>query len=81
MFEFVRADGKTNWPYIRQIVYCLLFVWAIGVRFMGVNPFDDFGEGPGQDVTLGTLIDTLFLVALYLFTWHVMYGWRPRIST
>jgi hypothetical protein len=79
MFEFTRSDGKMNWPYLRQILYVLLFVWVVGVQFMNVNPFDDFGEGPGQDVTLATLLDFVSLVAIYLFTWHVMYAGRPRV--
>jgi len=80
MFEFTTPEGKMNWPYLRQIFYVALFVWVVGVRFMNINPFDDFGEAPGQDVTLGTLFDFLALLALYLFTWHVMYPNRPRIK-
>ena len=80
MFDFMRSDGKLNWPYLRQILYVCLFVWVVGVRLMNINPFDDFGEGPGQDVTLGTLIDFASLVALYLFAYHVMYSARPRIN-
>lgn len=79
MFEFTTEGGKMNWPYLRQILYVVLFVWLVGVRLMNVNPFDDFGEGPGQDVTMGTLMDFVALVALYLFTWHVMYSARPRV--
>jgi hypothetical protein len=78
MFEFVRPDGKVNWPYIRQIAYVALFVWLVGVRFMNINPFDDFGEAPGQDVTLGTLLDALSLFAIYIVTWHAIYPARFR---
>ena len=80
MFESLAKNGKVNWPYVRQIAYVSLFVWFVGVRMMNINPFDDFGEGPGQDVTLGTLIDFASLVALYLFAYHVMYSARPRIN-
>ena len=77
MFEFVK-DGKTNWPYIRQILYVCLFVWVVGVRLAGINPFDDFGEN--KDPTLGTLIDFLALYALYIFSWHVMWPLRPKVG-
>lgn len=80
MFESLAKNGKINWPYIRQIFYVGLFTWLVGVRFMNINPFDDFGEGPGQDVTLATGLDLLSLFAIYAVTWFILYPARPRVA-
>jgi len=80
MFESLAKNGKVNWPYVRQIAYVSLFVWFVGVRMMNINPFDDFGEAPGQDVTLGTGLDLLSLFAIYAVTWFILYPARPRVS-
>jgi hypothetical protein len=71
-------DNKIQWPAVRQIGYVLLFTWLVGVRVMGINPFDDFGEG--KEVTLSTFMDAISLVAIYAFTWHVMWPLRPKIG-
>ena len=77
-FEVVKASGKTNWPDIRKTAYVLLLTYIIGVRMLGLYPFDDFSRtnGPGLD----TFFDGLSLYAVWLLNWHVIWGWRPRVS-
>jgi cytochrome c oxidase assembly factor CtaG len=75
--EITTASGKTNWPFFRAVLYCLLATWAVGVRWWGVDPFDDF---MAETVTLSTWIDLLVLVGVYLLMWHVMYPNRPRVG-
>jgi len=76
-FKIVREDGKTDWGSLRAVFYCLLATWVIGVRLLGLDPFDDFMAGL---VTLSTWFDVLALVGVYLLIWHVMYPNRPKIS-
>ena len=77
MFKLVRTDGKTDWASIRAVMYCLLATWIVGVRLLGLDPFDDMFAGK---VTLSTWIDLLCVYGIYLFMWHVMYPNRPKIS-
>lgn len=76
-FKIVREDGKTDWGSIRAVFYCLLATWVLGVRLLGLDPFDDMMAGL---VTLSTWFDLLALVGVYLLIWHVMYPNRPKIS-
>ncbi len=77
-YKLVKTEGgKTNWAYLRHIGYTLLIVWAVGVRLMHVDPFDDIMRG---EITIGTLMDILVLYALWLFVWLVLYPMRPRFN-
>ena len=76
-FKIVREDGKTDWGSIRAVFYCLLAAWVLGVRLLGLDPFDDMMAGA---FTLSTWFDLLALVGVYLLIWHVMYPNRPKVS-
>jgi len=76
-FKIVREDGKTDWGSIRAVMYCVLATWIVGVRLLGLDPFDDFFAGK---VTLSTWIDLLCVWGVYLFCWHIMYPNRPKVS-
>lgn len=78
-FKIVKTEGgKTNWGFYRHIFWTALIVWAIGVRLAGVDPFDDI---LAWKLTLGTLLDVMVLIALWLFVWLVLYPARPRWNT
>jgi hypothetical protein len=74
----IYKDGKFQWPVIRQIGYVALFTWLVGVRLLGINPFDDFTEG--KDPSLATVLDALSLIGIYAFSWHVMWPMRPKLG-
>lgn len=75
--EITKANGDLNWVDLRRFMYVALFVWVVGIRFLGLNIFDDFTRSQG--VGLDTLFDTLALYALWVFTWHIVYPARPRL--
>lgn len=78
-FKIVKTEsGKTNWGFLRHVGYTALIVWAIGVRAMRVDPFDDIYA---WKLDIGTLMDVLVLFALWLFVWLVLYPARPRWNT
>lgn len=68
-------NGKTNWAFARHVGYTLLIVWAVGVRWAGIDPFDDIFA---LKITPATLLDLLALYALWMFVWLVLYPIRPR---
>ncbi len=68
-------NGKRNWGFYRHIFYTAIVVWAIGVRLMHVNPFDDILE---LKITLETVMDLLVLWALWMLVWFIAYPLRPR---
>ena len=70
-------SGKLNWQDFRRVLYVGLFVWAIGIRFLGLNIFDDFARTGG--VGLDTLFDALALYAIWVFTWHIVWPARPKL--
>ncbi len=75
-YKLVKTEGgKTNWALIRHIGYCVLFAWAIGVRLMRVDPFDDIMSG---QITIGTLLDIAVLWVIGMIAWFVLYPARPR---
>ena len=76
--EVTTKSGKTNWQSIRRVGYCLLITWVIGLRMMGMDPFDDFN--PGKGVGLWTLFDALGLVAVYLLAYHIIWSARPKVA-
>lgn len=77
MFKLVRTDGKTDWASIRAVFYCLLATWVVGVRLIGLDPFDDMVAGRFD---LGVMFDLLALVGVYLLAWHIMYPNRPKVQ-
>lgn len=75
-YKLVKTEGgKTNWGYIRHIFYTAIVVWAIGVRLMNVNPFDDIFA---MKITPETVMDLLVLWALWMLVWFIAYPLRPR---
>jgi len=76
-FKIVREDGKTDWASIRAVFYCLLATWIVGVRLIGLDPFDNLFAG---QVDLGVMFDVVALVGIYLLLWHIMYPNRPKVS-
>jgi hypothetical protein len=76
-FKIVREDGKTDWGSLRAVMYCLLVTWIVGVRLMGLDPFDDLVAGRFD---LGVIFDLLAVIAVYLLCWHVMYPNRPKVN-
>ena len=78
-YKLVKTEGgKTNWGYLRHIFYTGLIVWAVGVRLIGADPFDDL---LAMELDLGTALDVLFLWALWMVVWFVFYPIRPRFNT
>lgn len=77
-FEITKANGKTNWQDIRRTMYVALIVWMIGVRFLNLNPFDDFVRKEG--VGLDTLVDSACLYGIWLLTWHWLWSLRPKFG-
>ena len=77
-FKVVKTEGgKTNWPFLRHVGYTLLIVWAVGVRWAGVDPFGDIFA---LKITPATLLDLLVLYALWMFVWLILYPIRPRFG-
>lgn len=77
--KIVRTEGgKTNWPFFRHVFYTGLIVWAVVVRMMGVDPFDDL---LAMRVDLGTLFDLLVLWAFWMIVWYIAYPMRPRFNS
>ena len=70
-------SGKLNWQDFRRVLYVGLFVWVVGIRFLGLNIFDDFTRTGG--VGLDTLFDALALYAIWVFTWHIVWPARPKL--
>lgn len=78
-FKVVKTEGgKTNWGFLRHIFYTGLIVWGFGVRLAGADPFDDILT---WKLSLSTALDLLFLWALWLLVWFVIYPVRPRWSS
>lgn len=76
-YKVVKTEGgKTNWNYLQSILYVGLIVWAIGVRWWSVNPFDDF---LALRFDLGTLMDILVLWALWLVVWFFIKRLRAEV--
>lgn len=72
--EITAAGGKVNWMNIRRFLYVALGTWLIGVRLIGLNPFDD------KELTLATLLDALGLYAVWLILWHAIWSVRPKFG-
>ena len=75
--KIVRTDGKMDWQLFRRTLYTALIVWVIGVRLLGLDPFDDIVSGK---VSFATLLDGLAVLGLWLLVWHVVWSARPKIS-
>lgn len=76
--EITASGGKVNWQNLRRVLYIALLTWVIGVRFLNVDPFDDFGREGG--VGLDTLLDGLVLYGIWLGLWHWIWPMRPRLG-
>ena len=74
VLEITAAGGKVNWMNIRRFLYVALGTWLIGVRLIGLNPFDD------KELTLATLLDALGLYAVWLILWHAIWSVRPKFG-
>jgi len=72
--EITAAGGKVNWMNIRRFFYVAIVTWLIGVRLIGLNPFDD------KELTLGTILDALGLYAVWLMVWHTLWSLRPKFG-
>ena len=72
--EITAAGGKVNWMNLRRFFYVAVITWLIGVRLIGLNPFDD------KTLGLDTILDALSLYAVWLITWHVLWSLRPRFG-
>lgn len=72
--EITAAGGKVNWMNIRRFFYVAIVTWLIGVRLIGLNPFDD------KELTLGTILDALALYAVWLMVWHTLWSLRPKFG-
>lgn len=75
--EITTSGGKVNWQHIRRFFYVALITWVAGVRFAGMDPFDDLAN---NTVSLATFIDALGLYAIWLLVWHLVWPARPKIS-
>lgn len=77
-YKIVKTEGgKTNWNLLQSILYVIVIVWAIGVRWWNVNPFDDLWA---MKFDLGTLMDILVLWALWLVVWFFIKRLRAAVS-
>lgn len=74
--EITAAGGKVNWMNIRRFFYVALVTWLVGVRLIGLDPFDDLVAGRFD---LGVIMDALSLYAVWLLVWHLVWPARPRI--
>ena len=72
--EITAAGGKVNWMNLRRFLYVAIVTWLIGVRLIGLNPFDD------KELTLATVLDTLGLYAVWLVVWHTLWSVRPKFG-
>jgi hypothetical protein len=77
MLAITRADGKVNWPLFRRIFYVAIATWLVGVRLIGLDPFDDLVNG---DISLSTLLDGLALYGVWLICWHLFWPNRPAVN-
>lgn len=76
--KWVKSEnGKSNWPFYRHVFWTALIVWAVGVRFGKVDPFDDI---LALKIDVGTVMDLLVLWALWMFVWLIAYPARPRFN-
>lgn len=73
----VRSDGKFNWPLVRRVFYVAIATWLVGVRLIGLDPFDDMASG---EVSLSTLLDALGLAGVWLIIWHLLWPNRPAVA-
>ena len=76
--EITTTGGKINWMNVRRFFYVAIITWLIGVRLIGLNPFDDFGREGGAG--LDTVLDALALYAVWLVTWHTLWAIRPKFA-
>lgn len=76
--EITTTGGKISWQNVRRFGYIVLLTWMIGIRFLNLNPFDDFGRegGPGFD----TILDGLCLYGVWLINWHILWSLRPKFG-
>ena len=72
--EITAAGGKVNWMNLRRFLYVAIVTWLIGVRLIGLNPFDD------KEWTLATILDALGLYAVWLVVWHTLWAVRPKFG-
>lgn len=72
----LKTPDSFGWELVRRVFYTGLVVWAIVVRMMKVDPFDDLLAGT---ITLGTLFDGIVVWAMWILVWH-LWSLRPRIQ-
>lgn len=72
--EITTSGGKVNWLSLRRFFYVAVITWLVGVRLIGLNPFDD------KTLGLDTILDALGLYAVWLIVWHVLWALRPKFG-
>lgn len=75
--EITTKGGAVNWMNVRRFFYVALATWLIGVRLIGLDPFDDL---TGGGIGLDTILDGLALYAVWLIVWHMLWSLRPKFS-
>jgi len=66
-----------DWKFLRRVLYVGLFTWLVGVRLLGMDPFDDLMSGA---VSLSTFFDAIGIVAVWLVGWTVLWPIRPKLG-
>jgi hypothetical protein len=72
--EITSKGGAVNWMNVRRFFYVAIVTWLVGVRLIGLNPFDD------KSIGLDTILDGLALYAVWLIVWHMLWSLRPKFS-